>query len=448
MLKKKNKIVLALIIALGFFVFNFVFPSYINSVVSWVQPKISFIPVLNQISGFPEKPFKLGLDLQGGSQLLYEADLSEVSGIENKDEAMQGLRDVIERRVNLFGVAESQVAVQREGESYRLSIELPGIKSLDEAIAMIGETPYLEFREEPADASNVDENTLALDYFIPTGLTGQYLKRASVIFNPTTYAPEVALEFNDEGSKMFEEITTRNVGKKLAIFIDNNLISAPNVNDAISGGNAQISGDFTAQEAKELARNLNAGALPVPISLISQNTVGPTLGAASLKTSLTAGILGLLGVCLFMLVFYRFSGLLSILALLCYTFILLSLFKLIPITLTLAGIGGLILSVGMAVDANVLIFERLREERQKTENFERAQEVAFQRAWPSIRDSNFTTLLIALIMFGFGTSFVKGFAVALSLGILASMFSALVVTKNLMMAFSATGLGKIKWLWQ
>lgn len=444
---KKNKTYLILIALLAVFVLNFIFPQYINSFLSFLSPKISFIPVLNQITSFPARPFRLGLDLQGGSRLLYEADLSSVEGIENQAEAMQGLRDVIERRVNLFGVAEPQVAVEKQGESYRLAVELPGIKSLDDAIAMIGKTPYLEFREEPNDATAYDENTLAIDYFQPTGLTGQYLKRAAVVFNQTTNAAEVSLEFNDEGAALFEEITSRNVGKQLAIFIDNNLISAPRVDTAISGGKAQITGSFTAAEAKELARNLNAGALPVPITLISQNTVGPTLGAASLKASLVAGILGLIGICLFMLIFYRLSGFLSSIALLLYILIVLSLFKLIPITLTLAGVGGAILSVGMAVDANILIFERFKEERQKTDNFEKALEAAFSRAWPSIRDSNFTTLLIALIMFGFGSSFVKGFAVALSLGILISMFSALTVTKNLMRAFSKTKLTAVKWLW-
>ncbi|MFH0739983.1 MAG: protein translocase subunit SecD [bacterium] len=428
--KVKNNLIFVGILAVV--VFCLVFPNIPNKGLSSFTEK-----------RLPNIPFKLGLDLQGGSHLVYQADFSS-SSIAQKDqkEAMQGLRDVIERRVNLFGVAEPEVAIQEAGGNQRLTVNLSGIKDVDKAIEMIGKTPYLDFRQQTPDFN--PENPT----FEATQLNGRYLKKADLGFNQQTMAPEILLEFNGEGAELFRQITAANVGKRLAIFIDNSLISAPNVNEEIAGGKAQITGQFTVQEAREMVRNFNSGALPVPINLISQNTVGPTLGMVSLNTSLKAGLFGFLAVCLFMIAFYRFGGFLASLALVIYSLILLSLFKLIPVTLTLAGVGAAILSVGMAVDANVLIFERQKEERRKGENFKTAMENGFKRAWPSIRDSNLTTLLIALIMFVFGSSFVKGFAVALSLGVLVSMFSAILTTRTLMRIFVGTRLEKIKWLWK
>ena len=428
--KVKNNLIFVGILTLV--VFCLVFPNVPNKGLSFFTEKK--VPVI---------PFKLGLDLQGGSHLVYQADFSG-GNIETKDQksAMQGLRDVIERRVNLFGVAEPQVAIQEAGGKQRLVVDLSGVKDVNKAIEMIGKTPYLDFRQQVADFN--EEKPL----FEPTLLSGKYLKKADLGFNQQTMAPEILLEFNSEGAELFRQITAQNIGKRLAIFIDNALISAPNVNEEIAGGKAQITGKFTAQEAREMVRNFNSGALPVPINLISQNTIGPSLGMASLNTSLKAGIFGFLAVCLFMIVFYRFGGFLASIALVIYSLILLSLFKLIPVTLTLAGVGAAILSVGMAVDANVLIFERCKEERKKGEIFKVALENGFKRAWPSIRDSNFNALIIALIMFIFGTSFVKGFAVALSLGVLVSMFSAIIITKTLMRAFIGTKLEKVKWLWR
>ncbi len=432
---KKNQLSLIIIIILAFFSLNFAYPKFINQGIDFLNSKLPL-----NLPRFPEVSFKLGLDLQGGSRLIYEADLSNVEKGEEK-EAMEGLRDVIERRVNLFGVREPIVRTQQVKDSYRLVVELPGVKDVSEAIKMIGKTPYLEFREETKG-----EGTSSIT-FKPTKLTGKYLKKASLGFNQTTLEPQVLLEFNSEGAKLFKEITSRNVGKRLAIYIDDVLISAPVVREEISGGKAQITGNFTVEEARELARNLNAGALPVPIKLISQTSIGPALGSISLQKSLKAGIWGFLGVILFMILVYRFSGVLAGLALIIYAGILLSLFKLIPVTLTLAGIGGAILSVGMAVDANVLIFERMKEERKAGESFQRTVAAGFSRAWPSIRDSNLTTLLVAVIMFSFGTSFVKGFALTLSLGILVSMFSAIFVTQTFLRSFIGTRLEKIKWLW-
>ncbi|NQU82540.1 MAG: protein translocase subunit SecD [Parcubacteria group bacterium] len=478
MAKSRRGFNLIVIIVLAFLCFNFIYPQGINKGISFIKPKVSGIPVLSRLTYFPERNFKLGLDLQGGSHLVYEADLSAVEG-EEQGEAMEGLRDVIERRVNLFGVGEPMVAIQEVKESRRLVVELPGIKDVNEAIRMIGETPYLEFKEE-RDEEERDEllkiqeefqaeieeisssaSTEVLQakfdefaatyedpYFRETKLTGQYLSKAVLSFDQTTMVAYVVLEFDDEGKELFSELTKNNVGKRLAIVIDQSIISAPVVREEITGGTAQITGDFTVDEAKELVRNLNAGALPVPIGLISQTSVGPTLGRISMEKSLKAGIFGFLMVCLFMLIFYRLSGLLAGLSLLIYAGILLSLFKLIPVTLTLAGIGGAVLSVGMAVDANVLIFERIKEERITGDSFQSALRIGFARAWTSIRDSNITTLLVAVIMFSFGSGFVKGFALTLSLGILVSIFSAMFVTKTFLRLFEGTKLENNKWLWR
>ena len=434
-MSQKNKIYLVIIIVLAFFSLNSVYPKYLNEGIGFLNEK-TFL----SLPQFPESPFRLGLDLQGGSHLVYQADLSEIAQ-DKKAESMQGLRDVIERRVNLFGVTEPVVRTQEVKDSFRLVVELPGVKNVSEAIEMIGQTPYLEFKKE-VFAEEGEELE-----FEPTGLTGKYLEKAVLGFDQTTMEPQVHLEFDEEGTRIFKDLTSININKRIAIYIDEALISAPVVREAIPSGKAQITGNFTVTEARELVRNLNAGALPVPINLISQNTVGPTLGSISLEQSLKAALFGFLGIILFMIILYRFSGIMASLALLAYGGILLSLFKLIPVTLTLAGIGGAILSIGMAVDANVLIFERIREEKKEGEDFKRAVETGFSRAWPSIRDGNLTTLIVALIMFSFGTSFVKGFALTLSLGILVSLFSSMICTRVFLRTFAKTKLAGIKWLW-
>ena len=460
MTRKQTNVNLLVIVILAFLGLNFAYPKYLNQGIDYFQLGLPH---------FPEVSFKLGLDLQGGSHLVYEANLSKIEA-EERNEAMQGLRDVIERRVNLFGVGEPMVRIQEQVEHKRLVVELPGVKNIEEAIGAIGKTPYLEFKEERPEeerdeilakyeqfegksfeeVQEIPDWQLILKedpYFKSTKLTGQYLKKAELGFDQTTFEPEVFLEFNEEGKDIFKELTSLNVGKHLAIYIDESLISAPVVKEAITDGKARITGRFTIEEAKSLARNLNAGALPVPIKLISQKTVGPVLGKISLEKSLKAGLIGFLMVILFMIGFYRGPGILSSLALMIYAGIILSLFKLIPVTLTLAGIGGVVLSVGMAVDANVLIFERMREERRVGRSFQRAIEIGFSRAWPSIRDGNLTTLLVALIMFFCGSSFIKGFALTLSLGVLVSMFSAVFVTRTFLRSFIGTRLEKIKFLW-
>ena len=381
---KLNKVhgMILIILIIGFLTASFNYPSIWNKPVDW----------LNGLAGtevlphFWEKPFKLGLDLQGGTHLVYQADLTNIESSGYND-AMQGVRDVIERRINLFGVAEPVVQVNNVGDDYRLIVELAGVKDVHQAIEMIGQTPSLDFRKE---RSEVERNNILADqeearkkitegleisleeqvilgqdpYFIPTELTGRFLKVAQLQFDQQTYQSQVSLEFDDEGAKIFEELTRQNVGKRLAIYLDGVVISAPNVQEAITGGKAQISGDFNVEEAKELVQRLNAGALPVPINLVNQQTIGASLGKVSLDKSLKAGMYGFLAVLVFIIFYYRLPGLLASLALLIYVAIVLSIFKLIPVTLTLSGIAGFILSIGMAVDANVLIFERLKEELQ------------------------------------------------------------------------------------
>ncbi|MCK4525718.1 MAG: protein translocase subunit SecD, partial [Candidatus Andersenbacteria bacterium] len=338
---------------------------------------------------------RLGLDLQGGTHLIYQSDLSQIEENE-KSTALEGVRDVIERRVNAFGVSEPIVQTTKKD---RLIVELAGIKDVNQAIEMIGETPLLEFKEEMTEEeksslreqlkdSNIPEEYLSQFFYKGADLGGKQLDRADVIFNPNTYEPEVQLQFNSEGKKLFAEITERNVGKKVAIYLDGMPISIPVVNEPITDGRAVISGSFSIDEAKTLVQRLNAGALPVPIKLISQQTVDASLGKDSIEKSIIAAFIGFALLSLFMIIYYRIQGIIAVIALIIYALLVLSIFKLIPVTLTLSGIAGFILSIGMAVDANVLIFERIKEEIRKGKPVTIAIEEGFARAWSSIFDSN------------------------------------------------------------
>lgn len=508
----------------------------------------AFLVYPNLPDSFPGQNFfakfypHLGLDLQGGTHLVYQADISDIPSAD-RDSALEGVRDVIERRVNAFGVSEPLVQT-RSGN--RLIVELAGVSDVNEAIKQIGETPLLEFKEieenqkeltqeekdkiksaaeaalqkareinqralngedfaalakefsedpgskdnggeigyvkqgelvpefeqaifndlqvnqitsEPVktqfgyhiikksgeeyegeekmvSASHIlitapDETVVGLDYnWKNTQLSGKNLKNSRVEFDPNTGQPNVTLEFDSEGADLFAEITKRNINKQVAIFLDNQPISVPTVQEAITGGTAVISGNFNLNEAKLLAQRLNAGALPVPIELISQQTVGPSLGKISLQKSLLAGFIGLIIVILFMIIYYRLMGLFAVLALIIYGLISLTIFEIWPVTLTLSGIAGFILSVGMAVDANILIFERTKEELYNGKPLGTGIEEGFVRAWPSIRDSNISSLITCAILFWFGSSIIKGFAVTLGLGILVSMFSAITITRT------------------
>ncbi len=371
-------------------------------------------------------PWRLGLDLIGGSHLVYKVDLSQVSG-GDRDSVLNGLRDVIERRVNLFGVSEPQVFVAKSAGEDNLVVELAGIKEIGQAIQQIGATPLLDFREVEGNGSSTE--------FIQTNLTGRYITGAQLAFDPNTQAPQVSISFNGDGANIFERITAANIGKPLAIFLDGSLIEMPTVQEKISGGQAVITGRFTINEARTLVERFNAGALPAPITLISQQTVSPTLGADSLKKGIVAGIIGTLLVMAFMIAYYGMFGVFSAFALLIYIFLTLGAFKIIPITLSLAGLAGFIMTIGMAVDANILIFERIKEELKKGLSRTTAIEEGFRRAWPSIRDSNTSTIITAVILYFFTSSFVKGFALTLLIGVLVSMFSAIMTTRLFLRLF-------------
>lgn len=499
---------------------------------------------------FNKPKINLGLDLQGGIHLEYKADTTKIDSSQVGD-AMQAVQDVIERRVNAFGVAEPVVYTTKSGGEQRLIVELAGIKDINEAKKMISETPFLEFKEEKTiepekipeekiaemntksktKAEELLKKTLAGEDFATlakensqdpgskdnggvydfmkkgsfvteyedvifdenlkngevypklvetsfgwhiikkieirgegderefksahililrtnqpqsqmtweaTGLTGKNLKSATVQFkNQGLSEPEVSLKFDDEGTALFAEITKKNIGKRVAIYLDGEILTAPTVQSEILNGEAVVSGSYTVEEAKTLVKRLNEGALPVPISLVSQQSVEATLGQVSLKKSLQAGMIGLLLVIIFMLLYYRFLGLIASLSLLIYSALMISLFKLSgftpwQITLTLPGIAGFVLSIGMAVDANILIFERTKEEVRKGRNILSAIEEGFERAWTSILDGNMSSIITAFILMEMGTGFVKGFAVTLIIGVLASMFTAVVITRTIL----------------
>lgn len=402
----------------------------------------------SEVSGSRE--FRLGLDLSGGTQLLYKADTSAISST-NQEESLNALRETIERRVNLFGVGEPIVqrekgsSVAGEGEE-RLIIELPGVTDANEAIRMIGQTPVLEFRLLKDGAQSPQEGVLLQNpeaSFEDAILTGRNISRAELQFGQgqggLSNEPVVLLHFDSEGSQIFADVTANNVGRQFGIFLDGVPISVPVIREAIPSGTAVISGAFTPESARELVRNLNFGALPVPIELVSTQTVSGTLGDLAVKDGLMAGIWGLAAVALFMIFWYRLPGLLAVLALCLYVVLSLAVFKLIPVTLTAAGIAAFILSIGMAVDANVLIFARMREEMSNGKTVDAAIKDGFARAWLSIRDSNISSIITAIILFWFGTSIIKGFALVFGLGVVISMLTAITISRTFLMALGLKG---------
>lgn len=494
---------------------------------------------------FNKKKINLGLDLQGGIHLEYKADVSQIDGAKIP-EAMQAAQDVIERRVNAFGVGEPLVQAAKSGDENRIIVELPGIKDIEQAKQKIKDAPLLEFKEEGEidpqvtqmfdqmnqQAKEKAEKTLDdvkkggdfaqlakdnsedpgskekggdLDFvkkgaFVPefdkilfeselkagdiypdlvesqygwhiikfvesrgegddlevhgahilfakkdpsqyeqfkykeTGLTGKNLKSATAQYSngQGVGEPEVALQFDEEGTKLFAELTKKNIGKQIAIFLDGQLQLAPTVNVEITNGQAVITGNYTFKQAKDVADRLNQGALPVPLTLVGQQSVEATLGADSLKSIIFAGAIGLAAVIVFMLFFYRFLGLVASLALLIYTALMITIFKYTGITLTLSGIAGFVLSIGMAVDANILIFERTKEEIRGGRTIANSLDEGFKRAWTSIRDGNVSSLLTAGILYFMGTGFVRGFAASLFIGVVVSMFTAVVITRTML----------------
>jgi len=569
----KIRIQAGLVLVIAIFGFLFAWPKGPN----WIRDEVKL---------------HLGLDLAGGAHLVYEADVSQIPE-DQRESAVEGTRDVIERRVNAFGVGEPVVQTNKTETGYRIIVELPGVTDITDAIGRIGDTPVLEFKEaaeavplteeERAEREKVNEeqkvraeevladlknelingvaqdfdnyfgdkarsisedqltkekrgdfgflrkgampenfqdilfdaledgqmhdelietvfgyhiisrlesqcfdtqnNTVVLcpphiddqdsensevvrevrgrhilfqkldfgpktaaDPWKNTKLSGEHLKRASMVFDSQSGLPVVNIEFNSEGSKLFEEITERNVGRPVAIFLDGELISAPNVQQKISGGSATISGNFTIAEAQDLTRRLNAGALPVDIELVSQQQIGASLGKESVQRSFLAGILGMLLVIVFMILYYRLPGIVASVALIIYGLIMISIFKLIPVTLTLSGIAGFILSIGLAVDANVLIFERIKEELRNKKTLQAAIDEGFSRAWTSIKDSNISTLITAFILVWLGESLVKGFGITLGIGVILSMISAITITRVLLKLVARSG-KEGNWMW-
>jgi len=530
--------------------------------ISYPRAVAKIPPVYNALN---KLKINLGLDLQGGIHLEYKADLSKVDSAKI-DESMQAVQDVIERRVNAFGVAEPTIYTTKSGGDRRLVVELAGVKDINQAKNLIKETPFLEFKSEGAPDTSKDIPQTVLDQmnaqakkkaedilkkalagedfaqlakdnsddpgskdkggdldfakkgtfvpefdkvlfegnlkdgeiynqivetqygwhiikkieqrgegdaleihaahilikkqtnptpqpsFVATGLTGKNLKNAAVEFKTQGLSePQVSLQFDDEGTKLFADLTKNNIGKRIAIYLDNQIISAPTVQAEITNGQAVITGNFSIDEAKNLVKRLNEGALPVPINLVSQESVDATLGGASLATSLKAGFIGLGLVVIFMLINYRFLGLIASLALLIYSGLMISVFKLSgltpwQITLTLPGIAGFILSIGMAVDANILIFERTKEEIKKGRNILGALDEGFKRAWTSIRDGNLSSILTSFILIELGTGFVKGFAVTLIVGVLLSMLTAVTISRTLLKYILSEWISNKLWL--
>jgi protein-export membrane protein SecD len=395
-------------------------------------------------NGFISKfPFKLGLDLSGGTHLVYQADTSKIPANDVVG-AMESLKMVIESRINAFGVAEPIIQTEKGTvggvQIQKLIVELPGVTDVNKAVDLIGKTPVLEFKTEKAiSPAAANANASTSDAYVveyeTSPLTGRFLESARVEFDPNTRQPLVSLVFNEEGKKLFGQLTTANIGKTIAIFLDGRAISTPVVQTAITDGKAIISGRFTPTEARDLARDLKYGALPVPIELIGTQSIGASLGVDALHASVAAGIWGLVIISIFLLFWYRLPGILAIISLGLYTVITLTLFKLFGIVLTSAGLAGFIISIGMAVDGNILIFERMKEELARGLSVEDAIKEGFARAWLSIRDSNTSSIITGLILFFTATSpLIKGFALVFILGVVVSMFTAITVSRTLLVA--------------
>lgn len=413
----------------------------------WIDlPSNFFIkpPTLNiNILGWQiKKEFKThyGLDLQGGSHLVFKVETQKLKEDDIND-AISALQDVVEKRVNFFGVNEPVIQIIKQKNDYRLIVDLPGVEDVNQAVKMIGQTAQLNFFE--LEKGKIATTTADLYRFgKKTDLTGKNVNKASVTFNPQNGKPEIALSFTEDGKKIFAQLTERNVGRPLPIFIDSLLLSSPIVQQPIKDGNAVITGNFSLKEAKQLANAINSGALPLPLKLIEQKTIGPSLGKEEVEKSFFAGLIGLMMVALFMIFYYGKLGMIAVLALIIYGLISLAIFRLIPIVLTLPGVAGFILSIGMAVDSNILIFERIKEELRKGKDLSIALNLGFGKAISAIKDANLTTLTVCFILFNplnweflpqFGM--VRGFALTLAIGVVTSLFTGVVITKRLINFF-------------
>lgn len=401
-------------------------------------------PSINIGSFKRELVIKQGLDLQGGTEVTLEADMKDVA-VADRTDALDSAKEIIARRVDLYGVAEPSIKTVISQDKYRIAVALPGVTNPDEALSLVGQTASLDFRELP-----VATDTATYADFKLTGLTGKDLQKSSVGFSSQNGKPEINLQFTPDGGKKFADITGRNVGKPLAIFLDGIPLTTPTVQTAISDGRAVINGQYTVDEAKNMVITLNAGALPVPIEIIKQQNIAPTLGAASIGSSIKAGSVGLALVALFMILNYGWLGFLADLGLVIYGLLTLAVYKIVPITVTLPGLAGFILSIGMAVDSNILVFERMKEESRKGNDFLGSMELGFGKAWDSIKDANVATLITTFVLFNpFDWTFlnssgmVRGFALTLFLGIAISLFTGIFVTRNLLRALTSPSAGSL-----
>ena len=403
----------------------------------FLKPKNPQLNILGKKIGLDQE-YKLGLDLQGGSHLVF---LIETKKIDPKDvtSAVEAARNIIEKRINFFGVSEPSIYLSKDAGVYKISVDIPGNKNPQQAIKQIGKVADLDFREYRTKTVKQGTQSAQIPYFVPTQLSGQYLKRASLVFDPQSGKPQVGLVFDKTGKKLFADITAKNIQKPLAIFLDQQILTAPIVQQAITDGQAVITGGFSIDEAKLLVNSLNAGALPAPIRLLEQKTVEATLGRANVQKSLIAGIVGLLCVALFMLIVYKKEGMVAIISLLVYAILSLALYKTLGIVLTISGIAGFLLSIGMAVDSNILIYERIKEEKLLLKDESRAVRIGFFRALGAIKSANFNTLLVCFVLFNpFNLAFlpefgmVRGFALTLALGVLLGLFTGVFITKNIL----------------
>ncbi len=417
---------------------------------------IGWFVYVSEVNPDSARKFKLGLDLDGGTHLTYRADTTAIAPTDIPG-AMDSLRRTIERRINIFGVSEP--IIQTESGSFfgevqnRLIVELPGVENIEEAVKMIGQTPLLEFKlltkdqkvlDKISSASTTPEEFAAIadKIYVPTGLTGAQLKRANLAFDQYTNQALVSVEFNDGGKQLLSKVTKENIGQVMGIFLDGENISAPVIRDEILTGTAQISGDFTRDEALKLVQNLNFGALPIPIDLIETQTIGATLGHDTLNSGVRALLWALVAIFIFLIVFYRFAGLIASVSLVIYTIVMLAMFKMIPVTLTSSGLAGFVLSLGMAVDANVLIFERLKEELRNGLSLYDGIKESVKRAWSSIRDGNLSSLISAAVLFWVsGTPVVSGFALVFMIGVIVSWVTAVFVSEIMLLAVSSKTVG-------
>lgn len=418
-------------------------------------------------------PFRLGLDLSSGVRLTYTADTSNVSPADTSD-ALNVLRDVIEHRVNAFGVGEPVVQIQSSylSKENKMLVELPGLTDVNQALQLIGQTPTLEFVLE-RDASSTERLAILAakqkyqddvkagkspeispllfqdENFQHIGLDGRHLSNSQLVFDPTTGQPQVSIQWDTEGKAMFASTTSNHVGKRLGILLDGTMISAPTIQTAITDGKAVITGIGDRQQAKDLAARLKTGALPVPIHIASSEVIQPLLGQQALMAGIKASLYGFLLIVLLMILWYRVPGLFGVVSLITYAVIIMSIYKLFGVTLSAAGIAGFIISLGLAIDGNILIFERLKEELNAGKNLETALEEGFDRAWTSVRDSHFASIIVSVILYFVGTSVVQGFALTLFIGVVLSLFTNVFVTRVWLRWILPKSAGKnVKFFWK